>query len=365
MRFELAKPTDDAELRRLLRENPMTGAIRLSFEREPCAFLAASLQGAAHQTIVARHEATGRLLGSGSRSVADAWINGTIAPLGYLAQLRLDRGQRGNVRMLRRGYALLRELHDDRATPFYVTTIVEDNAPARRILEAGIEGLPTYRSLEPYVTLTFPVLARPRAAGVEVIRAAADDLDGVIELLKSWGRRHQLAPAWSRESLSSPVSARGLHLRDFLLARRQGRAVGCAAVWDQRGFKQAVVQGYGGALRWLRPLTNLASPMLRTAPLPEVGQPLRSAFLSHLALEEDDPQVAVALVAGALGLAREKALDYVHLGLAARHPLLPAMARALPHRRLVSGIYLVHWEDGAAAAEALDGRVPHLEAALL
>jgi hypothetical protein len=105
--------------------------------------------------------------------------------------------------------------------------------------------------------------------------------------------------------------------------------------------------------------------MLRTPRLPDVGRPLRAAFLSHLALEEDEPEVAVALVAGAMRLAREKALDYLHLGLAARHPLLPPIERAFPHRRLDSGIYLVHWEDGAAAAGALDGRVPHLEAALL
>src|SRR4051794_19024058 len=39
-RFDVATPADDAEIRRVLRENPMPGAIRLSLEREPDAQLA-------------------------------------------------------------------------------------------------------------------------------------------------------------------------------------------------------------------------------------------------------------------------------------------------------------------------------------
>ena len=35
VRFELATPSDDPEIRRLLRENPMPGRIALSLECEP------------------------------------------------------------------------------------------------------------------------------------------------------------------------------------------------------------------------------------------------------------------------------------------------------------------------------------------
>lgn len=59
--FDEAEPSDDAELRRLLRDNPMPGAFRLALTREPSFFQAAALEGDVHQTVVAR-TAGGRLM---------------------------------------------------------------------------------------------------------------------------------------------------------------------------------------------------------------------------------------------------------------------------------------------------------------
>ena len=365
MRFELAGPADDAELRRLLRENPFEGAVRISFEREPSAFLAATLQGDMHQIIVARDETTGKLLGSGSRAIADAWVNGRPARLGYLGQLRVDRAHRGNARMVQRGYAFLRELHGDGATPFYVTTIIEDNLTARRFLEAGIEGLPRYRPMEAYVTLTIPVRRRRATPGIEIASAGPGDLELIADLLARWCQRHQFAAVWSRESLLRRERMRELDLRHFLVARRDGRLAGCAAIWDQRAFKQAVVRGYDAKLALVRPLLNFASPVLRIPRLPPSGTTLRAAVLSHVGVLDDDPEVAVSLVAEASSRAVAKNLDYLHVGFAARHPLLTAIERKFSHRRYASVLYVVHWEDGAQAADALDARIPHLEAAVL
>ena len=43
--LRLAALTDEAALRRMLRENPMPGAISLTFEREPDYFAAAGVDG--------------------------------------------------------------------------------------------------------------------------------------------------------------------------------------------------------------------------------------------------------------------------------------------------------------------------------
>jgi hypothetical protein len=51
---DLATPADDPEIRRLLRDNPMDGEIRVSLEREPNAFLAAAVEGEPHHMVVAR-----------------------------------------------------------------------------------------------------------------------------------------------------------------------------------------------------------------------------------------------------------------------------------------------------------------------
>ncbi len=83
-----ARPEDDPAIRALLRRQPMDGAIRLSFEREPSARLAAAVEGERHFTAVARERETGRVVGLGSRAVRSVWLDGEPAKLGYLAQLR-------------------------------------------------------------------------------------------------------------------------------------------------------------------------------------------------------------------------------------------------------------------------------------
>jgi hypothetical protein len=366
LRFDLAQPSDDADLRGLLREIPMEGRIRITLEREPDSFLAATIEGDTHQVIAARDLASGRLVGMGSRSVSTAWVNGRHTRLGYLSQLRAHPSARGRPAHIKAGYAKLRELHRDGATPFYVTTIIEDNVRARRILEAGIKGLPTYRPLGCLVTLILPVTRKRRAApGFDVERCASGNLDEIVGCLQRYSERYQFTPHWSGDDLVSPERTRDLRLEDFYGLRSESRLVGCLARWDQRAFKQSVVAGYDRALGLLRPWINLVSPLLRTSRLPAPGEQLRSAFVSHLAVDEDDPEVFLGLLTRAYNDAVDDGFDYLMLGLTKRHPFLPVVRKSFRCREYVSVIYVVHWEDGSAAADAIDDRIPHLEVAVL
>jgi hypothetical protein len=153
---ELAGPQDESRLRRLLRENPLTGAISVSLEREPDFFLGAAVEGDRHHTVAVRDARSGQVIGMGSRSVREVFLNGCPRLMGYLSQLRIDQSARGRKRVLLGGYAACRDMRGPGETPFDLTTIVEDNRPARRLLEMGLEGLPVYRPLEPFVTSFLP-----------------------------------------------------------------------------------------------------------------------------------------------------------------------------------------------------------------
>jgi hypothetical protein len=362
LRFDLAGEADDAELRRLLRESPMDGRIRVALEREPNSFLAGTIEGELHQVIVARDVSSGRVLGMGSRSVRQAFVNGQSVPVGYLSQLRIDPEQRGNPRMLAGGFAKLRELHRDGAVPFYVTTIIEDNRPARRILEARLAGLPAYHPLERFSTLVLPVKKRrSRESPSAIERGVGGHVDEVVDCLRRNARRYQFAPSWSAEDLVSDERTRGLGLGDFYTARRNGRIAGCLACWDQRSFKQAVVRGYDRWLGLLRPLVNL----VRAPRLPRPGGALDGAFVSHVAVDGDDASVLLELLTAVYDDAAGGGFDHLIVGFAERNPLLPAVKRAYTHREYTSIVYAVHWEDGAESVRQLDGRVAHLETATL
>jgi len=362
----LAAPGDDPEIRRLLRDNPMAGEIRVSLEREPDASLAAAVEGDSHATVVARDPRTGRVLGLGSRSVSNAFVNGEPCRLGYLGQLRVDRAARGKRRLLAAGYAALRASRGPGEAPFDLTAIVADNDVARRLLGAGVPGLPRYRELSGFVTLILPARSRRRrkpAARVETGRA--ERMEEVADCLARNRRRYQAAPFFTASELTSPTRSRGLAPEDFRLALgEEGRVVGCLALWDQSGFKQVVVRGYSRRLARWRPWINHFSPWLGTPRLPEPGEALPHAYISHVAVDGDDAEVFQNLLESVYEEARGP-YAYLVLGLAAGHPWLPGLERRFRPRRYESVIYAVDWGEGAAAIAALDSRLPHLEAALL
>ncbi len=366
--IETARPGDDAAIRELLRRHPMGDAIRLALEREPSAWLAAGVEGERHHTVVARDRATGRIVGMGSRAVRRAWVDGRPVRLGYLAQLRRIPELRGRA-LLAEGYAACEATRRLDELPFDLTTIVADNRAARRLLERGLPELPVYRPWAELVTLTLPATRRARPLPPWIAPAAAADLPAIAACLERNLRRYQFAPAWTAADLADPVHARGLAPEDFLLARDPGdppgQVRGCLALWDQRGFKQVVVRGYAPALGRLRPLVNLAAALAGRPRLPPPGSALALGFLSHLAVDGDDPETAVALIAAARARAAARGIELLSLGLARANPMLPAVRRRFPARELASVLYLVHRPDAAPAIGALGGRCPHVEVAVL
>jgi hypothetical protein len=364
----VATSTDDPDLRRLLRENPMRGEISVSLEREPDVFLAGSTEGERHQTIVARDRLQGRTVGMASRSVYSGFLNGKPASLGYLGQLRVDRVYRGRVGLLSKGYALMRSLRAPGDLPFDLTSIVADNTIARRVLGAGLTDLPMYRELEPFTTLMLPLWRRRhsrRSPALRIERGSIERMADVADCLERNRVRYQFAPRWTRCDLLSPERSRGLRPRDFLIAERDGRVIGCLALWNQSSFKQIVVRDYGPTMRRWQPLVEVAARLLGTPRLPHPGRPISHVYLSHVAVNDDSAEVFEALLARAYNEACDEGHACLVVGFADRHPFLPIVKRYYRSWTYSSVLYAVCWENGQAALAGIDRRVPHLEVGLL
>ena len=366
--FRLATVTDDPDLRQLLRENPMQGEISVSLEREPDLFMAGSIEGERHDTIVARDRSRGRPVGMASRSVYNGFLNGRPCRLGYLSQLRVDRGYRGRVGLLPQGYALMRSLRTGNDLPFDLTTIVADNHTARRVLGAGLSGIPTYQELEPFTTLMLPLWRhhKTRPSGEFLIeRGSTGRIEEIATCLERNRVRYQFAPRWTARELLAPERSRGLAPRDYFIAVRRGTVIGCVALWDQTGFKQIVVRNYGTTMRRWRPIVEISARLFGTPRLPSPGRPIPHVYLSHLAVDDDNVDVFSALLARAYNDARERGHACLVAGFADRNPFLQVVQRRYRAWTYSSILYAVCWEGGKAAVEGIDRRVPHLEVGLL
>ncbi|MDB5330830.1 MAG: hypothetical protein JWP03_1981 [Phycisphaerales bacterium] len=377
IRFTIASAAHDAGIRRLLRDNPMRGQISVSMERESSYFGVARIEGPAHRTIVALDE--GRVICAGGVSVRERFINGRPMAVGYLGGLRLDRSCRGRASVIRRGYELLRTLHEQGGPPIYFTSIVADNLPARRLLERGLPGMPTYRFLGEFVTLIIragssralfnssePAQRELRDAGLRLAHGSDENLPAIVELLNRDQAKYQFAPMWSIESLRSPACCPGLKAEDFRMAfAPDGTASACAAIWDQRSVKQTVIRDYSPALRRLRPLLNVGAAILGRPRLPAPGRALAQAFASHVVADPHSPQLVHRLIQVLCETAHPRGIDYLVVGFDSRDARLALLRKAFRPREYVSRLYAVHWQDGAELASGLDGRLLAPEVALL
>ena len=366
-RFDLAGKQDDAEIRRLLRENPMRGQISVSMEREPNYFADANIPGEVKQTIVARNNE--QLAAVGACTIRHRFVNGKPAWVGYLGGLRLDAGYEGRFDILRRGYDFFRELQTSNPADFYFTSIAADNERARNFLERGIRGMPTYEFIGEFVTLLIPTRRSARVktcvdSHTDVRPGFSGQSDRFFQFLNEANAAFQFSPCWTAQELST-LKTLGLSESDFCFHSKEGKIAGCAALWDQRIFKQTVARGYTRTVAFARPVLNAASPITGQPRLPAIGAVLSNAFASHLATRKGDEHLMARLIADLAVTAHKRGIELLTLGFAANDLRLESVCRQFRCRKYHSRIYVVRWPDIGGSVRELDGRLINPEAALL
>lgn len=347
--FHIAGREDAADVLRLLREVPVGGGWRLGFEREPDPF-ADRLPPVRHAFVLARDRASGQAIGLCERAVRWGWLDGERRLLPYIGALRIAPSHRHRLSVLKGGFAMLRDgVARGDEHPHALTSIAPDNAPALRLLTAGVRGLPRYDPVGDYATL----MLRPRGRALPdgVSRARPEDAPELDAFLAARLSARAFAPCWGAADIGWPL----------LLLRRAGAIAGCAGIWDQRGFRQVVVRGAPRGLAGLRPLANCIAPLLRLPALPRLGAVIPQGFLSPFLLADDADRAGFsALLRGALATARALGLGVLTMGLAWDHPWRAWVKHAVPYR---TRLFLAHWGPDRLGLSA--GTLPMPEVSLL
>ncbi len=364
--IELAKPSDDAELQNLAVEQIRSGSATVYFRHQPSFFQSVRVQGPVNQIGVVRDSQTDRIVGWGIRSIRAAYMNGMAANLGYLGGVWIDPSVRSGM-LLARIYRSFYELHRDRQTQLYLTTIPEDAYQIRQLLASGRAGLPYYDDWGRYYAVGIrTTTAGGRSSGpIEVVRADASHIQQIEECLSQHGPRRQFFPCFiANDFLSGVPHLRDLHTKDFYLALEQGRVVGAAALWNQTAFRQLVLAGYRGWRRMYEAIVQRVRSYLRRPAGFRPGQEIPYRFLSFLTIQEDRRDVFRVLLETLSHESAETGACCLLAGFHEKDPLLPEVWRHRPYvhcRRL----YLVYWEDGIDFCRSLQDLVPYVELATL
>lgn len=361
--FDLAKPEDNAELLEFSARAEMPGAIRFSFDRSPNYLAALRVEGFHSDVLVCRENKTGRLVATGQRSVKKVFANGDATTVGYLSGLRVEPEFR-SAPFLSRGYAQLRALRAGHPASFDLTTIMEDNLPAKKVLLSNRLGLPAYHDFGRFCCMAFGLHEKHKPVTrtkFSVRRATPADARDVVEFLNREGRAKQFFPEYRVEDFGCPGGLLShLEWNDVFLALRGTELVGVLAAWNQQAFRRWRVNGYAPWLRLSRHLINLAARFRRMPLLPPAGSPLNGFNLALVCIRDSDRKIFRALLDEVICAQRSRHSFFL-AGLHERDPLLPELL-ARPHVSLDSRLYVVDWENGNRVIQNLDRRrVPYLE----
>lgn len=275
--LRLATEADDAVLRAMLRDNGMRTWVEMAVEREPSFFAGKHWLGEEWAVLA---EEGGAAIGMYTAAIRAVYVNGKPERVGYLGGLRVNQAYRHRLRHLRRGYASIRALAPAAGTmPWWYTVVATENSTARRLLEAGVQGLPKYFRLGNYETLGVPTVRRKHRGLWRM--AGQTDISAIIAFHNSQASNFDLTPVLD-QSVVQRVGVNRFHLLE-----RAGRIEAVAALWDQRAFKQIVARSYRPPVASVVPAYNLYAKLCKRIPLPRVGDALEQTFVAFLALSEE------------------------------------------------------------------------------
>jgi len=359
--IRFATQAEEPDVRRLLREIPLGGEFQITLEREPDALAGYCGLGGSHYVLIGYDRASGEAAGMGELSIREMYVDGAVRQVPYFSGLRVRPGFRRRIGAFRQIFGMFKTV-DAIAESVGFASITSDNSNARRLLEAGLPGLPVFRPLWDFST--FVMKPRRAAANLRISRATREDYPLLASFLQRCNARFQLSEVWSAAALDS-LREFGLLPHNFLIARKDGQITGCLAVWDQRAFKQTVVRKYPSYIRRLRPLINLAAPLLRSPHLPPIGEKIEQITFSHLALAQEDPQLFTDLLDAGLDDVAKRGGEAAVIGFASDRPLREALMGRFKAVEYRTSLCVVFWPEAAERARLDTGKLPHPELALL
>jgi len=338
--IEPATPNDSDEILSILEETVFPSGVPLVYTRRPDAYRSFMAEAEDVHLFVCRDRRENQIAGMAAYGFHDCFIDGRPQKVVYLFGLRTRpqyRGHRAFVLLPQAYQETVQRLHAQGISYFFAATL-KDNMIARRFLTKPRPRMPSCQFLCPYLTLGFRTRKRPPALPGSCLfrKATTGDRAAIEEFLMREGRRYSFFPARIDSLIERhpELSWESFHL---LIDRRQGDVLACGAEWDQTSYKQYIVMGYRGIMKWVRNLSFLF-PVFGYPSFPKPPSTLRFPFLSFWCIKDNRPDYLTWFLDGFAFATRR--YPYFVAGIAETHPLRPSLDRRRMLRR-DSHIYMV------------------------
>lgn len=359
--FGLATQHDDQDLRRLIASIPIPGNISMIYTREPSFFDSVNIMGKKSDVFIAKKN--GDILAQGMASYLDCYINGEAKEIGYLSSLRIEEQLR-TTRCVFQGFDFVKKLDADRNIPFYLSTIIEDNHAARKVLTSNRMSIPKYIDIGRYIT--YAILLQK--CNHSIFQSAYNikniiderELNSIIDFINKEGSKKQFYPVYTKKDL---MGFKGFDFRNLWGCYDHNELIGVIGCWDQSSFKQTIVNGYHGKWKIIKPIYNLLSPLMGYKRLPQCGEKIEYLYLSFVAIKDNQPKIYESILKHIYRLYANSKYHYIIVGLHEYDPLNKALS-SFKSIKYNSRMYVVSYKPVDMQSLNKNG-IPYLECARL
>jgi len=361
-----AEDSDGPELVDLVTAPVGSRGVRWSIER-PDFFAALRAESDGWRLWIARDGVTDAVVGCLSVARRRTYVGTRVTDTCYLTNLHVRRDWRGRGvadRLCWHAHDFIRSCSGELAPTLL---FLHERNRAMRSRASGPRGLPDFR---PIARLAIHTLSTRRLRSVRTPRglslhpAAPADLAAMAALSAQVFAQRDFGPALDAGSLERWIAAApGLGLSDFLVARERDRVVGWLGLWDDAAFRRARVVSYSPLAAFRYAVRDALGPVTGWRRAPRVGDLVGTVLAALVCVPADRPDVLRSLLGHRAGSLYASGRSWLKIALDRRDTLTRALsglgARAKPLLACVTT------PAGAAAAQGLDDRPLHVEAALI
>ncbi|OGC06668.1 hypothetical protein A2526_04755 [candidate division WOR-1 bacterium RIFOXYD2_FULL_36_8] len=339
--IEPAKESDGFELCNIYEEESAPGNLEITFTRRDNAYLSMMQEGKIVEVIVCRRRNSLEIVGFGAYAINEYFLHGTKEQVAYLFGMRCRKKYRNKAgKAIPLIYSYIKKSLMTHKVKFIFTSILDDNIKAQKFLTRSHKGLPNYKLLEKFevysIKTTKKILNVPK--NIVLVSALDFDENKFYEFANEVGRKYQLFPDIEEVA---PTLKNFLNDCYLLIDKTTGELLACGFCWDQRSFKQYILQGYKGLYKGFYFFSKILT-LLGYPNLPVPGSILNYFTLSFWLVKDNNSNYLKWFIDL---LSKEKnSYDFFALGIGSSHPLKNTIKK-LPHWIYKSNIYSVSWKD--------------------
>jgi len=276
----------------------MAGNISLSMGIDPDCFVNAGIQNQEIELFVCRqNNSVIGLFSVGKRTI---FYNGKPKLIRYFSDLRIHPDFQNSLLLIKMTRFIKRNIIDK--NEFVYTIVFSENKVMTDMIakvdRAGIDNeplikrasLPSYSLCGVYCSYMISLKNRRKRKKTKLLIRKAQKID--IEAMQFFFNREAHKKQWYPSydfSLLQNNYYHGLGISDFYLAFKEDQIVGITGIWDQRRFKQTIVNSYTRPLKLVRPFINIMAKITKGFNLPETGKIL-NYFTVHTILTKGNNQ---------------------------------------------------------------------------